>query len=147
MQKTISNLIISYCNCFLMHLLSFLYIAGLFFKWSSVLNVPEMKVTAPDTIIMKTSAFTLKSTNEWCSISYSPVIRQLTTWQYILHLLIPRSPASRHFHTAEKLHTLKLEAAENISVSKKHKPNLFFDVLKDVVASFFIYFGFVVPLQ
>lgn len=64
-----------------------------------------------------------------------------------LHLLIPRSPASRHFHTAEELHTLKLEAAENISVSKKHKPNLFFDVLKDVVASFFIYFGFVVPLQ
>jgi len=106
-----------------------------------------MKVTAPDTIIMKTSAFTLKNTNEWCSISYSPVIRQLTTWQYILHLLIPRSPASRHFHTAEELHTLKLEAAENISVSKKHKPNLFFDVLKDVVASFFIYFGFVVPLQ
>lgn len=43
-----------------------------------------------------------------------------------LHLLIPRSPASRHFHTAEKLHTLKLEAAENNSVSKKQTFSLMF---------------------
>lgn len=32
MQKTISNLIISYCNCFLMHLLSFLYICRFIFQ-------------------------------------------------------------------------------------------------------------------
>lgn len=46
-----------YCNCFLMYLLSFFYICSLFSNTSPVLKESKMKVTAPDTIIMKTAAF------------------------------------------------------------------------------------------
>lgn len=40
-----------------MHLLSFFYICSLFSNTSPVLKESKMKVTAPDTIIMKTAAF------------------------------------------------------------------------------------------
>lgn len=118
MQKTISNLIISYCKSCMKKQLSFLYICRFIFQQKLCFEFAWNEGDSSQNDCNEDFCLHFQNTNEWCSISCSPVIWQQPTQQYIFHLVTPRSPASRHFHTAEELYTLKLEDAESISIGK-----------------------------